>query len=145
MNDLTATQLYYNRNVRHNPDNLIFCCFPHKTVSNELQETEIVFLERGNDNAGLIHILNRHNNDFRNKIGDRSIPDLLKHTITNLQPLNIHNDNKGLALEYAFDERVYPGLIHDTITIAVGNNGFIVSAMPVGLNTALRRIRRDYL
>ena len=140
--DLDKALMFYS-NVKFSDADIISTITPHADILRYLRGTQIVFLEKGNPDAGVTHILLRHIRDFQRKgIEVDEIVPLLEHTISNIRPLNVTIQARGLALEYAFDDRRYPGLIHDTLRIAIGFNGFVVSAMPVGLSTVMGALRR---
>lgn len=85
-----------------------------------------IWLETGNDSAGLRHILNNHEKDFNN-IGVKTseIPDFVKDIIMNGEFVGERiskKKKKGVVLK--FQGRCY--------TISIGDNGFIVGAFPFG-------------
>jgi hypothetical protein len=139
--ELDSALMFYD-GVRYDEPSIIFTVTPHDAVLQKLKNSQVVFLEKGNERAGLTHLLLRHYTDFLQKgIDSIGIVNLLKHTITNLRPLNIVVEARGLGLEYAFDDTLYPKLLHDTLKVAIGFNGFIVTAAPIGLATVLPKLR----
>lgn len=87
-------------------------------------EGKLMWLEMGNANSGLIHILNNHRNDFKE---GTNIPLLLKKVLE-LKPIRhtIRNNGKNLAdvFIYIKEKKRY--------LVAYGDNGYIVSFYPVG-------------
>lgn len=139
--ELNVAAMYYG-GVRFSEDNVIFAVAPHESVLQHLRGATMVFLETGSERAGLVHILHRHYFDFLRKgINAREIVLLLKHTIENLKPLNVVVDSRGVKAEYAFDDLLFPMLIHDTLNVAIGFNGFVVTANPVGLSSVMGSLR----
>ena len=142
LDDLDSALMLYD-GVRYSEREVLSSITPHDSVLRHLQNSHVVFLEKGNARAGLVHILHRHYRDFQRKGFDSDgIVALLEHTIANLRPLNISVEARGLGLEYAFDDRLYPRLLHDTLKIAIGFNGFIVTATPCGLSSIIGSLRR---
>jgi hypothetical protein len=128
--------------AKYSEKDMVFSVIPHDSVGRRLRGADVVFLERGNPNAGLAHIMLRHFADFQTRGFDvDGVVALLRHTIANLRPLNAIEEARGLGLEYAFDDRLYPELRHDTLKVAMGYNGFIVSAFVCGLSTEMGRLR----
>lgn len=92
---------------------------------------QLVWLETGNENAGLIHIINRHNADFVNLFGpDVDISSVICEIITNGEIISSHdvirNGNKGYEKIYDFQGNHY-------MLSAIGDNGFIVSSFPISI------------
>jgi hypothetical protein len=89
---------------------------------------KIYWLETGNANAGLEHIITRHQSDFNRVFGindSESISNLIVSTINNQIPIRVINEARGSAYYYSI-----PGRTDMELVIAVGSNGFIVSAYP---------------
>ncbi|MGK0250039.1 MAG: hypothetical protein ACI910_002807 [Oleispira sp.] len=140
--DLYQALMHFDH-VKFSGKDIMLTAIPHENVSRHLlRGTQVVFLEKGNDRAGLTHILTRHGRDFQRKgIESNEIIHLLSHTITNIKPLNVSLQSRGLSVDYAFDDSIHPDLKHDVLKIALGFNGFIVSAMPIGLSTVMGSLR----
>lgn len=84
-------------------------------------EGKLVWLEKGNSNSGLIHIFERHINEF-NSEGITDIPDFLVKLL-NSKPIKQGSNAKGLYGDYLFDEKAY--------RVAYGTNGYIVTVYPI--------------
>ena len=138
--DLTSTMLHYS-GVKHSEKDLEFSVVPHDRVLAAIK-SPAVFLEKGNPNAGLLHIIMRHFNDFAVKgFGVNDIVGVLKHAIQSLSPLDVTPDARGVTINYAFDDRLYPHLKHDVLKVAIGFNGFIVTAHPSGVGGEMGKLR----
>ncbi|WP_083571663.1 hypothetical protein, partial [Enterococcus moraviensis] len=98
--------------VKYNPDDVIMV---GKDSSGKL-----LWLEKGNDKAGLKHIINGHVEDFNAK-GIQDIPNFLQDTLK-INPIKQGTGPKGPYSVYVIDGQKY--------TLAYGNNGFIVSFYP---------------
>lgn len=77
-------------------------------------------MEKGDDKAGLKHIINRHLEDFNAK-GIQDIPNFLQDTLQK-NPIKQGTGPKGPYAVYVIDGQKY--------TLAYGNNGFVVSFYP---------------
>lgn len=100
-------------NVKYNPEKVIAVV---KTVDDKL-----LWLEQGNHTSGLVHILERHANDFAvQNITD--IPQLLSD-ILKTSPVKTGSNAKGLFADYVFNENTY--------RVAYGTNGYIVTFYPI--------------
>lgn len=88
---------------------------------------QIVWLEKGNEKAGLTHIINRHLDDFSNAIGltEESLPQFLEDVVSKGTVVSniMANIGTGYTRVYDYDGSYY------TVT-GVGTNGFIVTAYP---------------
>lgn len=91
------------------------------------KKNELVWLEKGNESAGLNHIIKRHEKDFKNKFGvsKENIPITIKDILKNGTEISSKIKNKGFEKVYLYNGE------HIVIT-AVGTNGFIVSVYPGG-------------
>ncbi|MBR7163501.1 MAG: minor capsid protein [Clostridia bacterium] len=99
--------------VKYSPENVV-------TVTKNV-DGKILWLEHGNKTSGLIHILERHANDFaQNNIQD--IPSFL-NKVLKTKPVKIGNNAKGMFADYVFEQNTY--------RVAYGTNGYIVSFYPV--------------
>ena len=88
---------------------------------------EIIWLENGNETAGLIHIVERHGDDFKRTSGlnVEEIPVFLERVVS--QGVVVSNlpskARTGYTRIYDYDGSYY------TVT-GIGTNGFIVTAYP---------------
>lgn len=113
--------------VKFNPNDVLFVT---KDITGQL-----VWLEKGNKNAGLEHILygnersRGHASDFKKALGLESnqVSDYLQKVITYGNVIS--NTIKPVGNRMGF-ERVYIYENNYYIIIGVGTNGFIVSAYP---------------
>lgn len=89
------------------------------------QKGELVWLEKGNNIAGLIHIVNRHGTDLKRKFGvkEESISSFIKEVLTFGQEISSKAKNNGYEKEYKYQDE-------HTIVVAIGKNGFIVTIYP---------------
>ena len=99
--------------LKYNPDEVIAVT---KTVDGKL-----LWLERGNNQSGLTHILERHADDFASQ-GIDDIPQLLNDVLKNA-PIKTGSNSKGLFADYVFNGNTY--------RVAYGTNGYIVSFYPI--------------
>lgn len=102
-----------NSGVKYNPDDVI--------AVTKMPDGKLVWLEKGNVNAGLEHILARHAEGFAAK-GVNDIPSFL-YDVLSTNPITIGTNEKGLFADYIFNGNKY--------RIAYGTNGYIVSFFPV--------------
>lgn len=89
------------------------------------KKNELVWLEKGNDLAGLKHITDRHAIHLKVKFGisKENIPSFVKDVFTNGIEINSKFKNGGYEKKY-----LYKG--EYIIISGVGTNGFIVSIYP---------------
>ncbi len=90
---------------------------------------KVVFLEKGTEKAGLLHVLKEHQKDFEN-IGVKvdEIPKVLMNAIKNGKIVGYQGKGTGRP--------IYETVINGErkgIAITIGNNGFIVGANPTRL------------
>lgn len=89
---------------------------------------QLIWLEKGNDSAGLEHIL-KHKFDFYNtvKIKEDDIPEYLRKAITYgvvvKNKVKMIHGRQGYERVYKYDSKYY-------ILAGIGLNGFVVSAYP---------------
>lgn len=93
----------------------------------------LLWLETGNDKAGLKHIVKNHKNDYQAVygVGEKDIPGFIKNLLSSGNLLGerrvIKNGKKGFERTYEYDNKHY--------TVAgIGENGFIVSVYPFRRN-----------
>lgn len=85
---------------------------------------KIVFLEKGNANAGLAHIIGEHGAQFAEKgISEAQIPSLLQEALTNSERIGFQPPGTGRPIyEVLFNGKLIK------VAITVGGNGYIVGA-----------------
>ena len=82
---------------------------------------KILFLERGNANAGLQHIISRHGAEFAKAgISKRNIPKFIMQAI-------LTGRKVGMQGSRPIYETTFNGTTH-RVAVTVGNNGFVVGA-----------------
>ena len=84
----------------------------------------LVWLETGDENAGLTHMQLRHSEDFA-KRGIDDIPRFLKEVL-DTKPRIVRHNSRGYNAIYEYNGKKY--------LVAYGTNGFIVSAHPYHQN-----------
>ncbi|MBF2422073.1 hypothetical protein [Listeria welshimeri] len=99
--------------VKYNPDDVI--------MVTKNAEKDLLWLEYGNNKAGLNHIEVRHATDF-SKRGIKNIPEFIHDMLKN-KPISIVESSKGMNATYLINGKKY--------LIAYGKNGFIVSVYPI--------------
>lgn len=99
----------------------------NKMPGHVLFKTQLVFFEKGNDKAGLVHIVQRHQADFASMCGVTSENDIQKY-IRKYMGMG-HYATYGYELG---DRFVVVYQIHESLflRVAIGFNGYIVSAYP---------------
>ena len=102
-----------NSGVKYNPDDIV------KVMRNT--DGKLMWLENGNSKAGLIHILERHRNEFLSQ-GVKNIPQLLEDVVSTT-PVKQGGNTIGLFADYVFNGNSY--------RVAYGRNGFVVSFYPI--------------
>ena len=102
-------------NVKYNPDDVV------TVIKNS--DGKLIWLEKGNSKKGLIHILERHADDFASQ-GVDNIPKLLENVLSS-KPINTGSNAKGLFADYMFKGNKY--------RVAYGTNGFVVSIQLINL------------
>jgi hypothetical protein len=91
---------------------------------------QIVWLEKGNASAGLEHIVSRHANDFKSKMGveEKNIASTLQDIVKTGQVVS--NKTKEIKGRNNF-ERIYKYKGRYYVLTGIGSNGFLVTAYPV--------------
>ena len=91
------------------------------------RDGKLIWLERGNDNAGLTHIIKNHKMNFESAFGikEDEIALHLYNAITNgvLVGSNPSKIKGGLDRIYEYDGQYYT-------FVGMGDNGFIVTSFP---------------
>ena len=108
--------------AKYNKDALIF-------VTKD-KTGQIVWLEKGNSSAGLEHIVSRHANDFKSKLGieKRNIANTLQDIVKTGQVVS--NRTKEINGKNNY-ERIYKYKGRYYVLTGIGSNGFLVTAYPV--------------
>ena len=99
--------------VKYSPDDVVMIT---KNTSKDL-----LWLEYGNNKAGLTHIEIRHAADF-SKRGIKNIPEFI-YDMLKKEPISIVESSRGMNAIYLMNGKKY--------LIAYGKNGFIVSVYPI--------------
>lgn len=86
---------------------------------------DLLWLEKGNESAGLKHIVDRHLENLHDAFGveEKQIPSFLKNVIEHGQIVSNKERNGRITRIYDFGGKHY-------VLYAIGTNGFIVSAFP---------------
>ena len=95
----------------------------------EVYSSKTIFLEEGDSRGGLVHIMERHANDFQNKLGTsgkQAVSNKI-HEIVSLGDFctyGYQEDSRGgFSLCYQINESLY-------LIVVVSDKGFIVSSYP---------------
>ena len=103
-----------NSGVKYNPDDVV--------AITKNADGKLVWLENGNSNAGLEHIM-QHADQFATKgISSDKIPDFIMHALEEGKVV-------GTQRTRTIYEVMYEGKLQ-RVAISVGDNGFIVGANP---------------
>lgn len=90
---------------------------------------KLVWLESGNETAGLVHIIQQHGTDFANKgILQNQIPDYIMTALDSGRIIGYQGRGTGRPI-YEF---TYHNVVHQA-AVTTGSNGFIVGANPVSI------------
>ncbi len=90
---------------------------------------QMIWLEKGNNNSGLLHIIKNHKDNFKKafNISENEIPNFLKNVMANAKIVSsktkIINGKQGYERKYEYNNKYI-------IVSGIGTNGFIVSAYP---------------
>ncbi|WP_432588894.1 putative T7SS-secreted protein [Streptomyces sp. HD1123-B1] len=115
--DSDAVKQLEDDGVNFSPDRLV-------SVQRD-QNGKVVFLEKGNENAGLQHILD-HEDDFARKgVSRDDIPDLVMSAATRGEIVGYQGKGTGRPI---FEVEFQGRKMH--LAVTVGSNGFIVGANP---------------
>jgi hypothetical protein len=109
------------KNVKINVDDIVF-------ITRD-RSGQIIWLETGNEMAGLTHIVSRHAEDYKKAFGVESgdIPELLKKVISDGELLSSNLVTKAGRNGY---QKVYDYNGRHCIISGIGTNGYIVTAYP---------------
>lgn len=98
---------------------------------------QIIWLETGNDNAGLNHILKKHADDFSTKhnVSKENVVSHIKNIISegNIEYSRIikRGTREGIEKLYSYNGKYY-------LLSGIGTNGFVVSAYPIKEKEAIK-------
>lgn len=115
--------------VKFNADNVLF-------VTKD-KSGQMLWLEKGDDGAGLKHILIRHADDFYDKhnVSRENVAIHLKNIIINgnieYSRLIKRGNHGGIEKLYSYNSKYY-------LLLGAGTNGFIVSAYPIKEKEAIK-------
>ena len=122
-------KLLIGAKVKFNADDVVFVT---KDKSDQL-----IWLEKGNDNAGLKHILNKHTDDFfaKHNVSKENIVSYIKEIVANgnieYSRLTKRGNREGIEKLYSHNDKYY-------LLTGTGTNGFIVSAYPIKEKEAIK-------
>ena len=106
------------------------------------KDNQIVWLEKGNNGAGLTHILNKHANHFlkMHNVSNKNIPGYINDIITkgSIEYSRILKKENRDCIEklYSYNGKHY-------LLTGIGTNGFIVSEYPVNEKKA-KKLKERY-
>ena len=91
---------------------------------------KVIWLEKGNDNRGLQHIIKNHNNDFKKafNVEEKDIPEYLNNIVA--KGKIVQNKVKKINGREGY-ERIYYYKGNYYVLISIGTNGFIITAYPI--------------
>lgn len=118
--------------VKFTPQDVIF------TTNDE--SGQLIWLEKGNENAGLKHIIKNHAKDFENKLGvsESEISNIIMDIITNGKLMSVSKRSGKTFDQY---EKIYKYKNEYFFLAALGTNGYVVSMHPENNEDALWKIR----
>lgn len=107
--------------IKHDPENVVDI--------RRAKDGNVVFLERGNDTAGLKHIDDRHGAEFAQQgISNQHLADAVMTAVTTGKNVGVQGAPPGRPIyEYQY------GGVTRRMAITVGSNGFVVGANPVSM------------
>jgi filamentous hemagglutinin len=101
----------------------------HVIATATLPSGQIVFLETGNANSGLTHIIDQHAQDFANVgISENQIPNVIMDALTEGQIVGYQGKGTGRPIY-----QIEVNGVKQNIAITVGSNGYIVGANPTSM------------
>ena len=115
--------------VKFNADDVLF-------VTND-KSGQLIWLEKGNDNAGLNHILKKHSDDFfaKHNVSKDNIASHINEIVTNgnieYARVTKRGNRKGIEKLYSHNGKYY-------LLTGAGTNGFMVSAYPIKEKEAIK-------
>lgn len=102
--------------IKHNPEKIIQIA--------KLYDGKIIFLETGNTNSGLEHILENHGDEFaQNGINEIEVGEAVITAVTQGKIVGYQKPNRPIY-ELIFKNKM------QRIAVTVGSNGYIVCANP---------------
>ena len=109
-----------SQGIKYTPENIV-------QVAKDFNG-KIVFLETGNNKAGLQHIINEHAKDFANiGVSEAQIPNVVMNAVSEGKVVGYQEKGTGRPIY----ETVINGEVH-RLAITVSSNGFMVGANPAG-------------
>lgn len=135
---ISLNQTYYEGKVKENEMNAMINMLEKSGVKfikeNVLfvikdKTNQMIWLEKGNINSGLLHIIKNHKDNFKKafNISENEIPNFLKNVMTNSKIVSsktkIINGKQGYERKYEYNDKYI-------IVSGIGTNGFIVTAYP---------------
>ena len=122
-------KLLIEANVKFNAEDVLFVT---KDKSGQL-----IWLEKGNDNVGLNHILKKHSDDFfaKHKVSKGNIASHINEMVTNG---NIEYSRMIKRGNREVIEKLYSNNGKHYLLTGVGTNGFMVSAYPINEKEATK-------
>ena len=117
--------------VKFNKENVVF-------ITKD-RTGQTVWLETGNQSTGMQHIISRHADDFQSKHGIAET-EIARHLETvmrdgKIEYSRISQKNGGYERLYSYNGEYY-------LLSGIGENGYIVSAYPIGEKVAMKLIGR---
>lgn len=124
-NDYNEKQMYEKLDkakVKYNKGEVVF------VTKDEINN--VIWLEKGNDNKGLKHIVDNHKDDFKRcfNINEKEIPNYLNKIIS--EGKIVKNELKNVCGRDGY-ERIYYYKGNYYMLVAIGTNGFIITAYPI--------------
>jgi hypothetical protein len=109
------------KNVKINVDDIVF-------ITRD-RSGQIIWLETGNEMAGLTHIVSRHADDYKKAFGieNADIPEFLEKVISDGELLSSNIVAKAGRKGY---QKIYDYNGRHCIISGIGTNGYIVTAYP---------------
>ena len=107
--------------VKYNSDDVV--------AVTKTSDGKLVWLENGNDSAGLNHVIKEHGTDFANKgISQTDIPNYITQALNEGKIIGYQGRGTGRPIyEFTYNGKT------ERVAITVGSNGFIVGANPVSI------------
>ncbi|MDX2273609.1 MAG: hypothetical protein NW237_16890 [Cyanobacteriota bacterium] len=101
-----------------------------------MADGSLVWLERGNQDAGLRHIISRHERDFAEfGIPAGELSEFLIEMVRNGEPVMMQGTRQVYRVFYRGQDW--------HVAVTVGDNGFIVGANPVGQRKLRQLLRKQ--
>ncbi len=112
--------------IKHTPEKIVWIA--------KLADGKIVFLEEGNTEAGLQHILKEHTNEFADiGIGVEQIADAIFVAVCQGKVVGYQGRKKTRVIyEFNFNNKIH------YIAVTVSDNGYVVGANPRTLGNTVK-------